>query len=39
MNRGSVRAAEKAGYRNDGLLPAHHEIGGVLRDMLLYVSP
>ncbi|WP_233611214.1 GNAT family N-acetyltransferase [Amycolatopsis sp. WAC 01376] len=38
-NRGSVRAAEKAGYRNEGLLPAHHEIGGALRDMLLYASP
>ncbi|MFD5093746.1 GNAT family N-acetyltransferase [Amycolatopsis thailandensis] len=38
-NRGSFRAAEKAGYRREGLLPAHHEIGGVARDMLLYVSP
>ncbi|MGW4127059.1 GNAT family N-acetyltransferase [Amycolatopsis japonica] len=38
-NRGSLRAAEKADYRCEGLLPAHHEIGGVLKDMLLYVSP
>lgn len=38
-NRGSRRAAEKAGYRCEGLLPAHHEVGGVLKDMLLYVSP
>ncbi|ANN20851.1 GCN5 family acetyltransferase [Amycolatopsis orientalis] len=35
-NRGSIRAAEKAGYRNAGLLPAHQEIGGTARDMLLY---
>ncbi|WET80215.1 GNAT family protein [Amycolatopsis sp. QT-25] len=38
-NHGSVRAAEKAGYRNEGPLPARHEIGGALRDMLGYVSP
>ncbi|MEU9687177.1 GNAT family N-acetyltransferase [Amycolatopsis japonica] len=38
-NRGSRRAAEKAGYRCEGVLPAHHEIGGVLKDMFLYVSP
>ncbi|MEU3763921.1 GNAT family N-acetyltransferase [Amycolatopsis keratiniphila] len=38
-NRGSLRAAENAGFRCEGLLPAHHEIGGVLKDMLLYVSP
>ncbi|WP_233594912.1 GNAT family N-acetyltransferase [Amycolatopsis sp. WAC 04169] len=37
--RCSLRAAEKAGFRCEGLLPAHHEIGGVLKDMLLYVSP
>ncbi|MEV6909677.1 GNAT family N-acetyltransferase [Amycolatopsis sp. NPDC051071] len=36
-NRGSIRAAEKAGYRREGLLPAHQEIGGTARDMLLYV--
>ncbi|MFK0243554.1 GNAT family N-acetyltransferase [Amycolatopsis azurea] len=38
-NRGSLRAAEKAGYRRERLLLAHQEIGGVARDMLLYVSP
>ncbi|MEV7550861.1 GNAT family N-acetyltransferase [Amycolatopsis sp. NPDC089917] len=38
-NRGSFRAAEKAGYRREGLLPAHQEIGGIARDMFLYVSP
>ncbi|EMD29163.1 GNAT family N-acetyltransferase [Amycolatopsis azurea] len=38
-NRSSLRAAEKAGYRRERLLPAHQEIGGVARDMLLYVSP
>ncbi|MFC3449849.1 GNAT family N-acetyltransferase [Amycolatopsis speibonae] len=38
-NRGSLRAAEKAGYRREGLLPAHQEIGGTARDMLLYVKP
>lgn len=38
-NRGSIRAAEKAGYRREGLLPAHQEIGGIARDMHLYVSP
>ncbi|WP_340684799.1 GNAT family N-acetyltransferase [Amycolatopsis coloradensis] len=38
-NRGSLRAAEKAGYRCEGLLPDHHEIGGVPKDMLVYASP
>ncbi|EME60434.1 acetyltransferase, ribosomal protein N-acetylase [Amycolatopsis decaplanina DSM 44594] len=37
-NRGSFRAAEKAGYRYERSLPAHHEIGGIPKDMLLYVS-
>ncbi|KZB81987.1 GNAT family N-acetyltransferase [Amycolatopsis regifaucium] len=38
-NRGSLRAAEKAGYRREALLPAHQEIGGFARDMLLYAAP
>nr|WP_244197323.1 GNAT family protein [Amycolatopsis coloradensis] len=38
-NRGSIRAAEKAGHRHEGLLPTHQEIGGIARDMHLYVAP
>ncbi len=38
-NRGSIRVAEKAGYRYEGLLPAHQEIGGTARDMHLHVFP
>ena len=37
-NVGSLRAAERAGYTSQGLVPAHQEIGGVRRDMLLYVT-
>jgi [ribosomal protein S5]-alanine N-acetyltransferase len=35
-NAGSVRTAERAGYRREGLLRSHQEIGGRRRDMLLY---
>ncbi|GAA1353798.1 GNAT family N-acetyltransferase [Saccharothrix algeriensis] len=37
-NDGSVRVAEAAGYRREGLLRSHQEIGGVRRDMLLYAA-
>jgi [ribosomal protein S5]-alanine N-acetyltransferase len=37
-NTGSVRTAEKAGYRREGLMRSHHEIGGTRRDMLLYAA-
>jgi ribosomal-protein-alanine N-acetyltransferase len=36
-NAGSIRVAERCGYRLEGLVPEHLEIGGVRRDMLLYV--
>jgi RimJ/RimL family protein N-acetyltransferase len=35
-NVGSVRTAERAGYRREGLLRGHQVIGGERRDMLLY---
>lgn len=35
-NTASVRTAERAGYRREGLLASHQEIGGERRDMLLY---
>jgi RimJ/RimL family protein N-acetyltransferase len=35
-NTGSVRVAEAAGYRREGLLRSHQELGGTRRDMLLY---
>ncbi len=37
-NTGSVRVAELAGYRCDGLLLGHREIAGERRDMLRYVA-
>jgi [ribosomal protein S5]-alanine N-acetyltransferase len=37
-NDGSVRTAERAGYRREGLLRSHQEIGGHRRDMLLYAT-
>jgi RimJ/RimL family protein N-acetyltransferase len=35
-NTASIRTAERAGYAREGLLPAHREIGGELRDVLRY---
>lgn len=35
-NAASVRTAERAGYRREGLLRSHQVIGGERRDMLLY---
>lgn len=37
-NSGSIRVAEAAGYRREGLLRSHQEIGGTRRDMLLYAT-
>ncbi len=37
-NTGSIRAAEAAGYRREGLLRSHQEIGGKRVDTLLYAS-
>ncbi len=37
-NTASVRTAERAGYRREGLLRSHTEIGGDRRDMLLYAT-
>jgi ribosomal-protein-alanine N-acetyltransferase len=37
-NTASVRTAERAGFRREGLLPSHQEIGGERRDMLLYAA-
>jgi [ribosomal protein S5]-alanine N-acetyltransferase len=37
-NTSSVRVAEAAGYRREGLLRSHQEIGGTRRDMLLYAA-
>jgi len=37
-NTASVRTAERAGYRREGLLRGHTGIGGTRRDMLLYTS-
>lgn len=37
-NTGSVKAAERAGYEREGLMPGHQEIGGQRRDMLLYAT-
>lgn len=37
-NAASVRTAERAGYRREGLLRSHQEIGGVRRDMLLFAT-
>lgn len=35
-NAASLATARAAGYREEGLLPRHREIGGTWRDMLLY---
>lgn len=35
-NAASVRTAERAGYRREGLLRSHQLIGGERRDMVLY---
>ena len=37
-NTGSVRVAEASGYQREGLLRSRQEIGGIRRDMLLYVA-
>jgi [ribosomal protein S5]-alanine N-acetyltransferase len=37
-NAGSIRVAESAAYRREGLLRSHQEIGGRRRDMLLYAA-
>ena len=37
-NLGSVRTAEGAGYRREGLLRSHQAIGGQRVDMLLYAA-
>jgi [ribosomal protein S5]-alanine N-acetyltransferase len=37
-NTSSIRVAEAAGYRREGLLRSYQEIGGVRRDMLLYAT-
>lgn len=37
-NTASVRVAEAAGYRREGLLRSRMEIGGTRRDMLLYAA-
>jgi ribosomal-protein-alanine N-acetyltransferase len=37
-NTTSIHVAEAAGYRREGLLRSHQEIGGTRRDMLLYAT-
>jgi RimJ/RimL family protein N-acetyltransferase len=37
-NAASIRTAERAGYRREGLLRSYQEIGGRRRDMLLYAA-
>jgi RimJ/RimL family protein N-acetyltransferase len=37
-NVASVRTAERAGYRREGLLRSHQKIGGERRDMLMYAA-
>jgi [ribosomal protein S5]-alanine N-acetyltransferase len=37
-NVGSVRTAERVGYRREGLLRSYLEIGGRRRDMLRYAT-
>jgi RimJ/RimL family protein N-acetyltransferase len=37
-NAASVRTAERAGYRREGLLRSYMEIGGRRRDMVLYAA-
>ncbi|MFJ5927059.1 GNAT family N-acetyltransferase [Kitasatospora sp. NPDC092948] len=38
-NTGSLRTAERAGYRREELMPAHQEVGGELRDMWRFALP
>ncbi len=37
-NTGSVKTAERAGFKREGLLRSHQEIDGYRRDMLLYAT-
>ena len=37
-NTSSIHVAEAAGYRREGLLRSHQELGGSRRDMLLYAT-
>lgn len=37
-NVASIGVAEASGYRREGLLRSHQEIGGIRRDMLLYAA-
>lgn len=37
-NVGSIKTAERAGFKREGLLRSHQEIGGRRRDMLLYAA-
>jgi RimJ/RimL family protein N-acetyltransferase len=37
-NAASIRTAERAGYRREGLLRSHQEIGGRRRDLLLFAT-
>jgi ribosomal-protein-alanine N-acetyltransferase len=37
-NTGSIGVAAASGYRREGLLRSHQEIGGIRRDMLLYAA-
>ena len=37
-NTGSVKTAERAGFKREGLLRSHQEIGGQRRNMLLYAT-
>ncbi|MFF0393275.1 GNAT family N-acetyltransferase [Kitasatospora sp. NPDC004615] len=38
-NTGSLRTAERAGYRRETLVPAHQEVGGEPRDMWRFALP
>ncbi|MFF0294664.1 GNAT family N-acetyltransferase [Kitasatospora sp. NPDC004614] len=38
-NTGSLRTAERAGYRRETLMPAHQEVGGEPRDMWRFALP
>jgi [ribosomal protein S5]-alanine N-acetyltransferase len=37
-NVGSIKTAERARFKREGLLRSHQEIGGHRRDMLLYAN-
>jgi len=37
-NMGSIKTGERAGFKREGLLRSHQEIGGRRRDMLLYAT-